>query len=86
MLWLTDDPDKRLVLLSTLVAGATALSVPLLVGLATAGYVDLSRIPQAWFALYAGAAVAPSYGYVIGVDTYRALRERKSASSDLRSD
>lgn len=66
----TDKAKKRLVYLSTLVSGLTALSFPLLLLLGTIQIdggetlIQLEAIPRDWFAVYA-LLVASSYSYAL---------------------
>jgi hypothetical protein len=70
---ITDESDKRLVLLSSIVAGVTALTLPVVAFLTYMGYIAPNEIPSGIQNLYY-VSVSLSYIYILGPETYQEFK------------
>jgi len=88
---LTEDADTRFVYLSTIVAGLTALSLPLYVALSASSAVafDMTAVGTNVLTTYLLACTL-AYVYALGTDVYNAVKgedtSNDQSSSDERTD
>jgi len=84
---LTEDADTRFVYLSTIVAGLTALSLPLYVALSASSAVafDMTAVGANVLTTYLLAATL-AYVYALGTDVYNAVKGERSSSDATQSD
>jgi len=80
--YLSEDTDKRWVWLSTVVALAILISLPLFVGAMLFGYTAVASIGQAWFVLYS-TAVLMALVYSFGREALRTVYQYRNGGFSI---